>query len=363
MAEKFTLAKGESMKERKLNRLWVFIFGAFFLTSLLFTGSGNRVQAQAKKQPDTLTITLVLAGGSLAVYGVGIAKIIEKHLGINTVPEHTSGSLAATVRLIKGDSQLCTATGAEQIYAFQEKDPFEKGSSKVITGIFFGEYGTEAHWIVKASSNIHTIADLKGKRLMCDRPGQALFQKNWPAALEAYGLKKDDLTIMPAGGLSDSTASLKEGKCDALFLHSESRAPVFMELAMSTPIRLLSLSDEAFEHVKKSAPWVFRETIPAGTYKGQEKPAVVTKTYCGIMCRRDLSEHLVYNIVKAVDENINELREVHMSFSRWTIKGLANKPIVPYHSGAYKYFMEKNLLTQDSIAEHKKLLADKGYAK
>ena len=51
---------------------------------------------------------------------------------------------------------------------------------------------------------------------------------------------------------------------------------------------------------------------------------------------------------------------MHKAFGEWTIEGLVNKPYCPYHAGAFKYYTEKGLLTDESIAKHKSLLSQIG---
>jgi TRAP transporter TAXI family solute receptor len=317
--------------------------------------------ASAKQWPKSLTLTTPPPGATLSVYGVGIAKIIEGTLKIPTGPENAKGSFPAAMLLIKGDAQLAAITACENIYAFDDRKPFPKGSSKILRAITFGEYSSVGHWIVRADSDIQSIPDLKGKRVMCVRPKQALYQDNWKATLAAYGMTEKDIVAKPALGQRDACAALREGRTDAFFHHSAAPGPAFMELALTTPIRLIPLSEAAFKQVKEKCPWVSAYVVRAGTYKGQTKDALQTATFSGIVARNDLPDDLVYNIAKAIDENIDQLRSVHKAFRKWTMKGLVNGPVTcPYHAGALKYYKEKGLVTPESLKTHEELLAKSG---
>jgi TRAP transporter TAXI family solute receptor len=307
-----------------------------------------------------MVITSPPPAASLSVYSAAIAKIIEKYTGIPTSPQPESGSLAASMVMVKGDAQLTGTGGASAVYGLREVEPFPKGSSNIMRGLFFGEYKSTCHWVVRADSDIYTITDLKGKRCMFDRPGQALYQDNWQAVLEAYGMTKDDIILMPALRQGNAVAALKEGRADAFFHHSAAPMPAMVEAELTTPFRLLPLTDKAIDHLIKNVPWTQRQTIPAGTYKGQTEDVLWTNSKAGIMVRKDLPDALVYDIAQIVDQHMDELKGVHRAFKDWTFKDLVNSAFGPYHAGAYKYYMDKGLLTPESIRIHEYWLKEIG---
>jgi TRAP transporter TAXI family solute receptor len=262
--------------------------------------------------------------------------------------------------MAKGDAQLTGTGGASVVYMLRDLDPFPKGSSNIIRGLFWGEYLSTCHWVVRADSDIYTIPDLKGKRCMFDRPGQAFYTDNWQAILEAYGMSEKDIILMPALKQGDAVNALKEGKADAFFHHSAAPMPAMVEGQLTTPFRLLPLSEKAIDHLLKNVPWTGRQTIPAGTYKGQTEDVKWTYSKAGIVIRKDLPDAMVYDIAQAVDRNMHELRATHKAFSNWSFKGLVNSAFGPYHAGAYKYYMDRGYLTPESIATHEYWLKEIG---
>jgi len=345
----------------KRGRINFLIRFAAVVTAAAFLLTANTATASEKKWPRSLTLSTPPAGGALSVYGVAVARIVEKSLKISVGPENAKGSLPAAMLLIRGDAQLAAITSCEKIYGYYDKKPFPKGSSKILRSITSGEYSSVGHWIVRAKSKFQSIGDLKGKRIMCVRPKQALYQDNWKATIAAYGMTEKDIIAKPALGQRDACAALKERRTDAFFHHSAAPGPAFMELAITTPIRIVPLSEDAFKKVKEKCPWVSAHVVPAGTYKGQVKDALQTATFSGIVTRNDLPDDLVYNIAKAIHENIDRLRSVHKAFGKWTMRGLVNGPVTcPYHIGALKYYKEKGLVTSESLKRHEALLAKSG---
>ena len=262
--------------------------------------------------------------------------------------------------MVKGDAQLTGTAGASAVYGLREVKPFPKGSSNIMRGLFFGEYQSTSHWVVRADSDIYTIPDLKGKRCMFNRPGQALYEDNWRAVLDAYGMSEKDIILMPALRQGDAVQALKEGTADAFFHHSSAPMPAMMEAEITTPFRLLPLKEEAIDHLLKVVPWTGRQTIKAGTYKGQDQDVKWTYSKAGIFIRKDVPDALVYDIAQAVDQHIDELRSVKRDFAPWTFKGLVNSAFGPYHAGAYKYYRDRGYLTPESIATHEYWLKEIG---
>ena len=306
----------------------------------------------ASEWPNSLVITSPPPAASISVYGAGIAKIIETHVGISTAPRSTSGVLEAAMTMIKGDAQLAAVTSAEVAYALDERAPYPKGSSNKMRGLFFGEYLALIHLVVRADSDIHDISDLKGKRCMFNKPGIPIIQDPWKAILEAYGMSKNDIVLMPQLGPGGGAKTLKERRADCHLQPSAAPNPAYMAMQTTTPIRLLSISDSAVKQIVGKLPWLVSDTIPAGTYKDQGEDVTVLRAGGGIVARKDLPDDLVYEIVKRVHEHIGELQAVHKAFKKWTFKDLVNNAFGPYHAGAYKYYMEKGLLTPESIATH-----------
>lgn len=70
------------------------------------------------------------------------------------------------------------------------------------------------------------------------------------------------------------------------------------------------------------------------------------------------SPDAVYLILKAITDNLEELKPVHPWLQSWSLETMLdlNAPI-PYHDGAIKFFKEKGLWTEEHDQMQKALLA------
>ncbi len=314
--------------------------------------------------PKALKLTTLFPGSSITVYGTAVAAIIEKYLKIPCAPENTASTVEMTMLMLQGKSHLATNNSPNAGYIMKNAAPWPADANKVYRGLTFGGYETLNQFLVRADSPIKTFADLKGKKGMVDRQGEPAFADVWPAVLEAYGTDKKDFTATPDLNIGSQATAIKENRTDVIMFYGAPPVPQINELSQTVPIRLLSHTDAGLKTVIGKLPWVASpHTMKAGTYKGQDADVLTLKFFLGVGVRSDVPDDLVYAMAKAIDEHIEELKATHASFKTWTMKDLANSPYGPYHAGAYKYYMEKGYLTQESIDKHKAFLKQVGMDK
>ena len=86
-------------------------------------------------------------------------------------------------------------------------------------------------------------------------------------------------------------------------------------------------------------------SIKAGEYKFL---AADTASICvGIMvvARADLDEKIAYDITKGITENLDKYKAAHRLLQQAvTVESFTEKGLVPFHSGAERYYREKGLL-------------------
>ena len=204
-------------------------------------------------------------------------------------------------------------------------------------------HGSTCHWAVGRDSGINTLGDLKGKKVALDAPGSAglvsselvlkLFSLNPNKDIKALRIKQ-----------SQGCDAFKDGRIDAVFGDVGWPNSSFMELTTVRKVKILSFSDADLKMISDAYASLPPETIPAGTYKNQTED-IHTYTESGPwVCRADLPEELIYQIVKAIHENQDWLvKNVHKAIARWQFDPAVGK-LAPLHPGAAKYYKELGLM-------------------
>ena len=189
---------------------------------------------------------------------------------------------------------------------------------------------------------IKTIKDLKGKKVAVGAPGSGT-EAMARYVLKVYGLTYDDIDEQFLSA-TESAEAIKDGNIDAVITTLGTPAPALMDLATQRNIRFLDIEPDVAEKINKEFPAYFPTTIPANTYKNQDKPHH-TLAWMGLfVVHKDMSEQLAYDILKAVFEHKDELDKIHAQFKGITLENAVKGMPIPWHSGSVKFFKEKGVL-------------------
>ena len=84
-------------------------------------------------------------------------------------------------------------------------------------------------------------------------------------------------------------------------------------------------------------------TLPAGTYPGQERnvATIAQPNFLGV--RADVDEEAVYQITKAMHENLPFLHNIQKATHAISLESALSGLPVPLHSGAARFYQESGL--------------------
>ena len=91
--------------------------------------------------------------------------------------------------------------------------------------------------------------------------------------------------------------------------------------------------------------------IPTGIYDNQvnEKPVRSIGSWVGIGSNKDLDADLVYSMMKAFWENIDEVRQTAEWMKVLSKETALNEMNIPLHAGAYRYYKEAGWNIPDAL--------------
>lgn len=201
--------------------------------------------------------------------------------------------------------------------------------------------------MVKDDSDIHSVEDLKGRKMATGwqgfRQGIPLFD----AMLATGGLSlAEDADPVPATNLLRAADDFKAGRTDAAMFAIG--APKVAEIDSAIDgVRFLDLPDspEAEARMQQVRPeYHLYEQEPAPYLPGVKGTTTLMEYYIVVLTNQNVDEDTVYEFVKAVHPNKEALVAGHPSFNRYTADGIAVRhQDMPYHEGAIRYFKEAGL--------------------
>ncbi|MEM1546920.1 MAG: TAXI family TRAP transporter solute-binding subunit [Candidatus Methanomethylicia archaeon] len=296
--------------------------------------------------PKTLSIATGGVGGVYYPLGGGIASLISKYIpGVEATAEVTTASVDNLKLIHAKKSDLALVMPDAAYDAYMGKGAFE-ATGKVAVKAVMALYTNYFHIVTLEGKGIEKITDLKGKRVSLGAPGSGTEYKAL-RVLSAAGIDPDKDIVKERLGVRESCDALKDGKIDAFCWSGGLPTAAILDLA-STPgikIKILPHAEVLPKLTELYGPIYFKATIPKGTYPGVDKDVEVTALTNLLVCRADLPEDLVYQIVKVIFDHIDELIAVHSVAKEITIKTAVIGSPIPFHDGAVKYFKEKGAWT------------------
>ena len=285
-----------------------------------------------------------VTGGPMGTYyaiGGVMADVLNPLLSDTSLTLESSGASRANLEMIEeGDAHLATVQNDVMYYAytgtslFEGEEPFKNFSA--VAGLY-----DETVQIITCDESIQTVADLAGKTVSVGDAGSGV-EFNAKEILEAYGITFDDITMVNSS-FGDSAESLENGEIDAAFIVAGAPTTAVEELAENTKISLVQLDDEHIAALKENYDFYTESIIPAGTYAGLDADSVTVSVRASLVASNELSEDVVYEIVKAVFENKEALAAGHPKFEALSPEDAVIGMSVPFHAGAKKYYEEQGI--------------------
>lgn len=324
------------------------ILAAAMTCSLLLTGCGGGSGAgsasgstagSAAKQ----SLTLGTGGTTGTYYAVGgvMSTVLGDKLSLSSLTVTSTGASKANIQLIAdGEADLAIVQNDVMYYANTGTDLFEAEGKYDSFSAVCGMYD-ETVQLITTNANIKSVEDLKGKTVCVGDAGSGT-EFNAKQVLDVYGLSFDDIKVVNAS-FGDSTDSLKDGKIDAAFIVAGAPTTAVVDLSTNSDVYIINIDDEHSSKLMEDYPFYTKTTIPAGTYDGQEEDAQTVSVRATLIASNELSEDVVYELVKAMFDNKDELVAGHEKFNNLKLEEATAGISVPFHPGAVKYFQEQNI--------------------
>lgn len=318
-------------------------------------GGGGGTQTGTESKPlvekndeGKYEITIYTGSGPGSVYfaiGSMLAKVANKKSDLIAAKAVTSGASVANCKAIgKGEAHVAIAQNDVTWYAWEGKYQFEGKPIKVLRAI--GTlYPEPVQIVVRADSDIKTIYDLKGKKVVVGAAGSGV-AATAERVLKAAGIWDEIEPVYQT--FEEAAQSLVLGQVDAEFTVIAYPAPAINQIAVKVPVRILNVPDEVVQKLHDQGyPFYVKVVIPKGTYNGMDEDAQTIAVKATLVVHKDLPDDLVYELTKILYENIDDLAKAHQVAKQIDINHAFDGLMVPLHPGAVKYYEEHGITVPD----------------
>ena len=114
------------------------------------------------------------------------------------------------------------------------------------------------------------------------------------------------------------------------------------EAATTCDVELVPVEGEPIDKLVGDNPYYRKAVIPAGMYKGTDSDVSTFGVGATFITSADVPEDIVYVVVKAVFDNIDDFKNLHPAFANLKEEEMIKDGLsAPLHDGAIKYFKER----------------------
>ena len=311
--------------------------------------ASSTASSSAEEQLSVSTRISMSTGSSGSLYytgGIAVTQLWTEQIpGISASASSSSGS-AENVKLLVDEETNMGIIQSNIIMDAYNGDGAYEGNPQSQLRILAPLTSATYHILARKDAHITCLADSKGKRV-CTYPAGSGNAVTLAALYDAIGMSTDDV-IGSNVALSESIDALKNGALDMTIVFGQYPNSTVMDaLAGSDDLEVVSFSPEEIEKITAANSWIVAETVPAGTYDGQDAE-LTTLTHNGFICvREDLPEEDAYALVKTLFGNLDSLYASYAALNCFATQHpieAVESLSVPLHSGAQKAFESLGLL-------------------
>ena len=312
---------------------------SLFLACGLLLGAASAALADGKR------LTLA-TGGTSGVYfplGGAIAQVIStKSDGKFSVTAQATGASGENMRLVQAnDVDFAMVQNDVADAAFKGTAPFRpdnKMTDVMAIGRLYPEY---LHVVASTESGVKKLEDFKGKKVSVGARGSGN-EVNCRQIFQYFGLdyKNIEPIFLPYGETADQ---FKDRQLDGFVFTIGTPNPAIQDITTAQDVQFIAVEGKKVDELVSKFPFLVKDAIPAGTYKGQDKPVPTLSVQCILVVNKNMSADDVYAMTKALYENLDVVAKAHNKGSEISVEHAADGITIPFHPGAAKFFAEKGV--------------------
>lgn len=312
----------------------------------------------AQDAPRLYTLATAAEGGTYYPVGVAIALLAKIHL---------QGSHGI-------DMQAITSEGSIENIALMHEDAAQFGILQVLAGDWVQEVTDQTvafgpqdelravamlwpdveHFLMRSdlveSGTLDDLVNLSGQGFSMGAEGSGTAYAN-SILFTNYGLDTSDWGVVS----EDSTQSVQmliDGQIGGVNISSGMGAAAVVDAftRMNDGVRLLSVTNEQAAQLDGGMGLLTTVTIPGGAYPGVEEPLQTVAMQNFLAVRADIPDEDVYQITKAIFENLEYLCGVHAAACGLSLESARTGLPIDLHPGALRYFEEMGVLDPAEMA-------------
>ncbi len=289
-------------------------------------------------------------GGVTGVYyptGGAICRLVNrdrKEHGIRCSVESTGGSVFNINAIRQNELEFGVAQSDWQFHAYNGTSRFEEQGPFENLRAAFSVHPEPFTVVARADAGITDFEDLQGKRVNIGNAGSGQ-RGTMEVVMEAVGWTTNDFALASELKSAEQSQALCDNKIDAMVFTVGHPSGSIQEATTACDSVLVNVAGPAIDQLVEENSFYRKATIPGGMYRGNDSDVATFGVGATFVTSNDVPEDVVYVVVKAVFENLEDFRGLHPAFANLEAEQMVRDGLsAPLHPGAERYFREAGLL-------------------
>ena len=297
-------------------------------------------------------------GGVNGVYyptGGAICFLVNQIKGVDRIRcqiKSTAGSIFNLHAIHNGEVDLAVVQSDWQYHAYNGTSPRFKLEDKYTElRSLFSVHAEPFTVLAREDANINSFEDIKGKRVNFGgvKSGQ---RATMEMLLDLYGWQYSDFIKIGSLPPSEQAQALCDKKVDVIVYVVGHPNSSIKEATSACQTKLVNVMGPKLDKLVADHIYYHTAVIPGGIYRGSPEDTYTFGVGATVVTTADFSEHVVYELVKAVFENHDIFTQLHPAFKGLTKENMMSQYLSsPLHPGAIRYYKEVGLIMDDQPLE------------
>lgn len=320
-----------------MKKLLAIVLALALVLGLAACGQKPSGDEPAPVEAKDIVIGTAATSGTYYFVGAALGNVVDQQSEmLNVLVQSTAGGVENVNLVDSGDLDIGMCNTDGLFNAYNGVGQFDKAPKNV--NVLMVLYPSITHLITQENSDVHSWADLKGKRVCLGTQGSS-FVLVCQEILKMYGIDPEkDITPFYLTAEEMGTA-VNDGDIDAGFIYGGAPLAGITNACVSGDIRFVGMEKEIIDKLCDTYPYYSPATLYGDVYPGEHEDTDQFALYTCMFCNKDMDEDVAYEFVKCAMENLDLYKDTNASTQAISPDTIANSPI-PLHPGAERYYRE-----------------------
>lgn len=264
--------------------------------------------------------------------------------GLHCKAPSSGGGVANVNGLRSGEFDFAIMQSDHQYKALNGLPPFEGGGAMRDIRALFSLQSEVLAILARREVGIEGFDDLKGKRVSIGSAGSGQ-RSAFEEILQAKGWDLSAFSLVAELKPAEQILALGDGSIDAMGYFVGHPNGAIKEATLANDVVLVPVEGKVIDDLLAAKVYYTRGEIPGGLYRGTATATPSLGTRAVFATSANTDPEMVYQLVKAVFDNLERLRRMHPTFADLKEDEMIRAGLsAPLHEGAQRYYQERGWL-------------------